>query len=400
MADGTVSRRTERVLASVQPFLTGMRRFGVPGPNASDFLAGNPQEIASREYVETLQRWLEPKDKSWFAYSIGHRPAAEAAAKGLSAELGIEFDPDDIFINRGAHHGLVAALNVVVDAGDEVIFISPPWFFYEAMILAIGAEPVRVRARQSDWDLDIDAIAAAITNKTRAVLINTPNNPTGRIYPPETLAALAKVLEEASERNGRPIYLISDEAYSRILFEDARMHSPASHYSRSLLIHTYSKSSLAPGQRLGYVALPPQMPDRELLRIAFLASGAGTGHIGADAVMTYALADIERMLNVDLPALQRRRDWMVSALEEMGYELRSPEATFYLMVRSPMEDDLAFADRLAKDEVYVLPGSAFEMPGYFRISLTATDGMVERSLSAFAAAAQEQSTLGAAPAPG
>jgi aspartate aminotransferase len=352
-------------------------------------MAGNPQEIASRQYVETLQRWLEPQDKRWFAYNIGHRPAMEAAAQGLSAELGIDFEPDDVMVCRGAHHGLAAALNVIVDAGEEVVFISPPWFFYEAMILAVGAEPVRVQARQTDWDLDVDAIRRAITDNTRAVLINTPNNPTGRVYPPETLKALADVLETSSQRRGRPIYIISDEAYSRILFSGTRMHTPAAYYPRSLLIHTYSKSSLAPGQRLGYVALPPGMPDRELLRIAFLASGAGTGHIGADAVMAYALADIDRM-NVDMEAMERRRDRMVSALQEMGYQLQSPEATFYLLVKSPVVDEMVLADRLARDDVYVLPGTAFEMPGYFRISLTATDKMVERALPVFAAAMEEQ----------
>ena len=172
--------------------------------------------------------------------------------------------------------------------------MSPPWFFYEAMILSVGAEPVKVKVREEDWDLDVDAIAGAITAKTRVVLINTPNNPTGRIYPPDTLAALAGVVEEASARNGRPVYIVSDEAYSRILFPGTRMYTPASHYSCSLLIHTYSKSSLAPGQRLGTLPCRPPCPTGEMLRIGLLASGAGTGHIGADAVMTYALADIER----------------------------------------------------------------------------------------------------------
>jgi len=388
MSEGALSRRTERVINAVTPFISGMRRFGAMGPDASDFLAGNPQEIASREYVETLQGWLEPRDKRWFAYNMAHRPAQEAAAAGLGAELGLAFTPDDIFVTRGAHHGLVAALNVVVDVDDEVIFISPPWFFYEAMILALGATPVRVKVDPATWDLDIDAIRAAVTPKTRAVLINTPNNPTGVVYPPETLQALARVCDEATAANGRPVYIISDEAYSRILFAGTRMHTPATHYPRSLLIHTYSKTSLAPGQRLGYVALPPDAPDRELLRMGLMASGAGTGHLGADAVMMYALADIEPM-NVDLVALEKRRDWMVSALAEMGYETNTPDATFYLLVKSPVADVLEFVDRLAKDDVFVLPGTAFEMPGHFRISLTATDRMVERALPVFAAAIEE-----------
>src|SRR5438445_10858843 len=215
-------------------------------PAASNFIAGNPQELASPEYVRALQRWAEPKDKDWFGYKMPHRPALVAAAEGLSEELGLTFDADDILLARGAHGGLAAALNVVVDPGDEVIFISPPWFFYEALILGAHGKPVKVRVKPRGFDLDIESIAAAITPRTRAVLINTPHNPTGRIFGEDTLRALASVLEEGSARNGRPIYLISAEAYSRILSARNRMITPGGFYPRSLLVHTYNKSALAP----------------------------------------------------------------------------------------------------------------------------------------------------------
>jgi aspartate aminotransferase len=383
-----ISRRTQRIIQTLQPFIEGMLGVDTERPDVCDFLAGNPQEPAGRHYVETLQRWLEPRDKRWFAYGTPTRPSQEAAAKGLSAELGIVFDPADILLCRGAHGGLAACLNLVADPGDEVVYISPPWFFYEAMILAVGAEPVKIRVREGDWDLDVPAIEAAITDRTAAVLINTPHNPTGRVYPPETLEALAGVLNRKNAGRARPIHVISDEAYSRILFPGTKMHSPASHYPYSLLVHTYSKSALAPGQRLGYVALPPDMPDREMLRLALMASAFGSGNGLPDAVMVYALADLEAM-SIDLQALTRRRDRMVSALGEMGYELHVPEATFYLMPRVPGGDEPAFVARLARDGVLVLPGRACDLPGYFRISLTATDDMVERSLPVFAAAIRE-----------
>jgi aspartate aminotransferase len=276
-------------------------------------------------------------------------------------------------------------MQVVVDPGDEVVYVSPPWFFYEAIILAQGATPVKVRMDPETFDLDLAAIEAAITSRTRAVLINTPHNPTGRIYPEETLRGLAGILTEASARFGRRVYLVSDEAYSRILFDGNRFVSPGSFYPSSFLVHTYSKSALAPGQRLGYVALPPSMPDREALRMGFLAVCIGAGAGLPDAIMQYALPDIDQM-SIDLAALQARRDRMVPALREAGYELTVPQATFYLLVRSPDPDDQAFAERLARDRVLVLPGRTVEMPGWFRISLTATDDMVERALPVFAAA--------------
>ncbi|MDQ6748682.1 MAG: aminotransferase class I/II-fold pyridoxal phosphate-dependent enzyme [Candidatus Dormibacteraeota bacterium] len=383
-----VSRRTQRIAQSLEPFIDGMLGARTDAPDVADFLAGNPQEVAGRHYVETLQKWLEPKDKRWFAYGTPTRASQEAAAAGLSRELGIQFDPADILLCRGAHGGLAACLDLVVDPGDEVVFVSPPWFFYEAMILSVGAEPVKARVRPDNWDLDVPAIEAAITERTSAVLINTPHNPSGKVYPPETLQALADALTRQSAGREKPIYLISDEAYSRILFPGARMYTPASHYANSLLVHTYSKSALAPGQRLGYVALPPDMPGREELRLGMMATALGSGNAFPDAVMIYALADIEAM-SIDLDALARRRDVVVSALQEMGYELHIPEATFYVLPRVPGGDERAFVQRLARDGVLVLPGRATDTPGYFRISLTATDAMVEKALPVFEAAIKE-----------
>ena len=181
-----VARHLSGIIESMRGFLAAMMdpEMGrhAADPAVSNFIAGNPQELAMPQYVRSLQRWAEPKDKDWFGYKMPHRPALAAAAEGLSKELGLTFDPDDILLTRGAHGGLAAALNVVVDPGDEVIFISPPWFFYEALILGAHGRPVKIRVRPDGFDLDVDAIAAAISRRTRAVLINTPHNPTGRIF--------------------------------------------------------------------------------------------------------------------------------------------------------------------------------------------------------------------------
>jgi aspartate aminotransferase len=392
MADQVVSSRVSDIAQSMAGFMESISdpeaRLATMDPEASNFVAGNPQEIASRDYVETLKRWAEPQDKDWYGYKMAHPPAQRAAAEGLKQELGMSFDPEDIILVRGAHSGLGVALAAVLDPGDEVIYISPPWFFYEAMILGAGGRPVKVKVDPVTFDLDLEAIAAAITEKTRVVLVNTPHNPTGRIFPADTLRALARLLEEASERNRRPIYILSDEAYSRILFDGNRMVTPAAFYPRTLMVHTYSKSALAPGQRIGFVALPREMPAREQVRMAFLAVGAATGNFLPDAIMQYALPDIEAM-SIDLPHLQRKRDRMVDALRELGYELHSPEATFYLLPRAPVEDDVEFTRRLRARKVLVLPGVAVDMPGYFRISLTATDEMIDRALPAFGAVLAE-----------
>lgn len=379
-----VAERQMRIQASLAPFLRGIMGSAplMGDPDACDFLAGNPEVPALPGYVETLQKWLEPQDRRWFAYGMPDPRAAEAAATELTDELGVAFEPDDILLTRGAHGAMALAMATVLDPGDEVVFISPPWFFYEALILGAGATPVRVRANETTWDLDLDAIAAALSPRTRMVLINTPNNPTGRIYPDDTLALLAALLQRHSDASARPIYLLSDEAYSKILFDGNVMRSPARHYDRTLVVHTFSKSALAPAQRLGYLAMPPTMPDREALRRAALATTFATANAAPDAVMQYALPDLLHIA-VDMEHLQRRRDRLLVALRAAGYQVHTPEGTFYLLVRSPIEDEGAFVRRLAQDKVVVMSGDMFEMPGYFRLSITATDEMVERAIPVF-----------------
>ena len=385
-----VAERQMRIQASLAPFLRGiMGSAALMGdPDACDFLAGNPEVPALPGYVETLQKWLEPQDRRWFAYGMPDPRAAEAAATELSDELGVAFEPDDILLTRGAHGAMALAMATVLDPGDEVVFISPPWFFYEALILGAGATPVRVRANETTWDLDLDAIAAALSPRTRMVLINTPNNPTGRIYPDDTLALLAALLERHSDGSARPIYLLSDEAYSKILFDGNVMRSPARHYDRTLVVHTFSKSALAPAQRLGYLAMPLTMPDREALRQGAMSASFSTSNMAPDAMMQYALPDLLH-ITVDMNKLQLRRDRLLEALRAAGYQVHTPEGTFYLLVRSPIDDESAFVRRLMEDKVVAMSGDMFEMPGSFRLSITATDDMVERAIPVFEKAISE-----------
>lgn len=393
MATHGLSRSLERLVEIEEGLIrfftdSAAARMDPDDPETCDFVAGNPQETALPAFVESLQRWSVPKDSRWFAYKFNEPYAQEAAAAGLRRRRGVAFEPDDVFLTDGAFAGLNLCIRVVADPGDEVIYCSPPWFFYEALIVAAGAVPVRVRVDLRTWDLDVDAIAAAITPRTRAIIVNSPNNPTGKIYPPETLERLARVLEAASARNGRPVYLISDEAYSRIVFDDRVFVSPTEHYPYSFLVYTYGKQLLTPGERLGYVALPPTMPDREAVRGPMMLSQiAFGGHGVPGAVLQRALPDLDA-LTVDVKALQRRRDRLVDALRSYGYELHSPEGTFYLLPTCPDPDDVAFTERLGAEKVYVLPGSLVEMPGRFRISVTGNDDMVERALPIFEAAAR------------
>lgn len=384
-----VARQVEAVQRALGPFFEVVTQPPLQGarPVIADFMAGNPQEPTLPGFVEALRRWSVPTSTDSFAYRPMHEPARQAAAASLTIELGVEFAAQDVFLTRGAGGAIALALSTVVDPGDEVVFLSPPWFFYEAMILASGATPVRVRLEPPAFDLDVEAIVAALGPRTRAVIVNTPHNPTGRIYPATILERLAEGLAGAAEKYGRPIWVISDEAYSRILFDGRSFLSPGLFHPYSMLAHTYSKSALAPGQRLGFLALAPGLPEADVVRRALLNFIFGTM---PDAVMQYALPDIDGLL-IDVAAIERRRDHMVSVLREQGYEVQVPEGTFYLLPRAPLADDRAFCAQLAMEGVLVLPGHVVELPGYFRISLTATDEMVEQSLPVFARAIERAS---------
>lgn len=382
----------EKVAEAISPFADFFMRSAYSrrggSPEACDFVAGNPQEMALPEFVATLKKWAEPQDKDWFAYKRSEPIACEAVATTLREVIGLPFEANDIIMTRGASTAIAMVLRTVVGPGDEVIYVTPPWFFYEAMIRADGAIPVKVPMDRATFDLDVDAIAAAISPKTRAVIVNTPHNPTGKIYRPETLSRLADVLRRASEDNGRQVHVVSDEAYNRIIFDGNEFHSPTEFYPPTFLCYSYGKTLLTPGMRLGYIAMPPTMPDRERLRVAFLMTAMAGGYGVPDALMQYATPDLEK-ISIDIPHLQRKRDRLVSELGAMGYEMHVPEATFYLMVQAPIADDVAFTEMLAKHDVFVLPGMTVEMPGYFRVSCTASDDMIERSLPGFRTALAE-----------
>jgi aspartate aminotransferase len=372
-----ITAANDALLSYLPTWETNRHRAGV-----SNFAFGNPQEMVIDGFAGALAAATVPRDKDHYAYKFSEEASRVTVAEHLTSWRGRVFDPEDIAMTPGAFGAIAVALGTLVDIGDEVVYSNPSWFFYESMVLAQGATPVAVPIRDDDCDLDLDRLAAAITEKTRLVLVNTPHNPTGRIYPASTLRGLAAILTDASNRHGAPIYLLSDEPYARLVFSDATFTSPMDHYAHTLISYSYGKVLLTPGQRIGWLAWSPEMPDRESLRSAvFMAQVAG-GWLFPSAIMQHSLEELEG-LSIDLAELERKRDVMVGALRGAGYALRPPEGTFYLWVRSPDRDDLAFAERLAQEGVLVLPGTTCGAPGYFRISITATMEMIERSLPVF-----------------
>jgi aspartate aminotransferase len=385
MATSARIRAADAAFAAVNRFYSSSRyaerRFDA---DVCDFTFGNPHELPLPGLVTAIRERAQPLDKNWFAYKSSEEQPQAFLAEHVGRELGLAFEPTDIALTTGAFAAIMVTFHLVLDTGDEAIISEPAWFCYEPLLLAATAVPRKVALEPPAFDLDLDAIEAAIGPRTRLVIVNSPHNPTGRIYTRATLEKLADLLDRASARVGHRIYLLSDEPYRRLRFDGRHFESPAAIYPWTFISYSYGKVLLAPGQRLGYLAISPLMPqpDRRAMGNSMLAAQMALGWCFPNAVMQYAVPDLET-LSIDRTALTRRRDRLMATLNESGYDVLRPEGTFYLWSKWPDGDPAQQWTRLADRNVFVLPGGLMNAPAYFRISLTASDDMVERALPVF-----------------
>jgi aspartate aminotransferase len=382
-------QKAHKSIVSIYDFLARYEGWvAKAGPNGCDFALGNPQTMPLEGFVTALRNATTPQNPAWYAYKTNEKASREIVCASLNKLTGFSYPAENIFLTNGATGAFLVLMRALIGSKDEVIFNSPPWFFYEGMILNSGGIPIAVDVEPSTFDIDVDGIERAITENTRFVIVNSPNNPTGRVYSTDLLLELGRMLERASKKIGRPIYLVSDEVYRAVVYDGAPFHSPTKFYKNSIMVYSYGKTLLTPGQRIGYLALSPQIEDVEELRTILYSSQILSGWAMTSALMQHALPELEK-LSLDVAALQLRRDRFVRALQECGYEVRIPQGAFYITPKSPIEDDLRFSEILAKQGVFCLPGSVVAMRGYLRASITASDEMIDRALPIFAAARKQ-----------
>jgi aspartate aminotransferase len=379
-------RAADASMATLKDFFFASRyadRRSAPG--ISDFTFGNPHEMPLAGLVSAMQSHVTPHDKNWFAYKTSEEEPQAFLAEAVGRELALPFAPADIALTNGAFAAISVAFRLTLDAGDEAIYSEPAWFLYEPTLLAADAVPRKVDLKPETFDLDLAAIEAAVTPRTRLVIVNTPHNPTGRIYSKDALRDLADLLERASAKIGHRIFLLSDEPYRRIRFDGRGFVSPAAVYPWTLIAYSYGKILLAPGQRIGYLAISPLMPaeDRAAMQEAVVSAQMSLGWSFPNALMQYSVPELET-IGIDIGALARRRDRLTAVLTGAGYEMLEPEGTFYLYGAWPKGDPARMLDALADRDVFVMPGTLMNRPKHFRISLTASDAMVDRALPAFA----------------
>jgi aspartate aminotransferase len=349
--------------------------------NVYDFTLGNPEVEPPAAVLESLGRIVNGARRAHgYMPNPGFTEVRQAVAGQLTRETGLPFEPSDIFMTVGSAGACNVILKSILDPGDEVIVLMPCFSEYPFYVTNHAGRMVPVETDE-DFLPSVDRIARAISPRTRALILNTPNNPTGRIYPASILREIDAMLASLAHE----VLVISDEPYKHLVYDGAAQPPVAAHIANTAVCDSWSKSQGLSGERIGYLALSPNLPGRPRLRDACAFTNRILGFINAPAI--WQLVQLDAMdATVDVSGYQRKRDFLCEALARIGYEVSKPEGTFYLFLKTPIPDDITFVRRLAQHGVLGVPGTGFGRSGYMRLSLTVPEEMIRRSIGAFEAA--------------
>ena len=373
-------------------FEEGKRLAGLYGAeNVYDFSLGNPNVPAPSSVNQAIADVLLAEDSvtvHGYMSNAGFSDTRKAVADSLNRRFGTRFNEENIVMISGAAGGLNAVLKAILDPGDEVVTFAPYFLEYRNYVANYDARLVEVPPDTETFQPDLAALRNMITERTRAVLINNPNNPTGVIYPKEIIIRMAEVLRERERTYGHSIYLISDEPYRELAYDGAQVPFVTRYYSNAIVVYSFSKSLSLPGERIGYVAVPEDAEDAESLTQAVVIANRVLGHVNAPSLM-------QRMLvrcideETDLEAYDRNRKLLYEGLTECGFQCVKPQGAFYLFVKSPTADENQFCEAAKKHNILFVPGSSFACPGFVRIAYCVSCDTIRRSLPAFEKLAEE-----------
>ncbi len=357
----------------------------VGAENVLDFSIGNPNVPAPDEVQKAILEIVEDKNPVEFhsyTSAAGSNECRDAIAENLNKRFGTDYNRNNLYITCGA----AAALNIVLkaiisDEEDEIIVVAPYFPEYKPFIEAKGGKMVLVEAT-GDLQINMEGVKKALSEKTKGIIINTPNNPSGVIYSEETLKKLAELLKEQSEKNGAPIYLISDEPYRELVYTDEKITWVPALYDNTIVCYSWSKSLSLPGERIGYLLVPNTVKDWETFMAACGGAARILGYVNAPSLMQQVIAkciDIEP----DLEVYRKNRELLLSELTEMGYNVAKPDGAFYLFLEAPDGDSLKFMEKAKEKDLLLVPGIGFGCPTYLRLSYCADHEKVKKSIPVF-----------------
>lgn len=355
-----------------------------------DFSLGNPEIEPPLEVLESLKKYVNCGEPDLHKYmnNAGYPDVRQKVAAYLQKKSGVPLDENNIIMVCGAAAGLNVTLKALLNPGEEVIVLAPFFVEYGTYIEQAGGKTVIVNTIKDIFQIDLEAIEKAITDNTKAIIINSPNNPTGVIYSRESLERLNKVLEKKEAELGINIFVISDEPYISLVYDGVEVPNTLSIFKKSISINSFSKSLALPGERIGYIAASSKIPDVANLVAVMVTLNRTLGFVNAPSLFQKVIADnLEVAVNTE--NYKKKRDLLYNHLTSTGFKCIKPDGAFYLFVKAPIEDDVAFCGAAAKYNLLIVPGSGFKGPGYVRIAYCADMGMIERSLEAFTKLAKE-----------
>ena len=384
----TIAKNIETILAKSswirKMFEEGARLKALHGADrVYDFSLGNPNLEPPDPFKQALKEAVNTSAPGSHGYmpNSGYPHVCGAVAAYLSGEQNIKITGKEVIMTCGAAGALNVILKTILDPGDEVITPAPYFVEYNFYASNHGGALKTVPTRP-DFTLDCEAVRSAISAKTKAVLINSPNNPTGQIYSKESLSELGVLLREQSKKFGRTIYLISDEPYRKIVYDGAKVPSIFSCYPDSIMATSYSKDISVPGERIGFIAASPEASSKNELMAGMALSNRILGFVSAPALMQRAIAAVQG-ISVEVSVYARKRDLLCEGLSACGYKFTKPAGAFYLFPKTPDPDDVKFVKMLQEELILAVPGSGFGGPGHFRIAYCVDDNTIRNALPGF-----------------
>ena len=357
----------------------------VGAENVYDFSLGNPSVAPPQAVEDAIEELLRGKDMTalhGYTSAPGDLATREAIAGHICKSFGVPADAGHIYMTCGAAASLTISLSAICNAGDEVITFAPYFTEYKVFAETAGASLIALPSDPDTFQIDFSALEGAISPKTAAVLVNSPNNPSGVVYGRETVEKLAALLAEKSAEYGHTIYLISDEPYRELVYGGVEVPYLPAYYKDTLVCYSYSKSLSLPGERIGYIFVSPQAKDAEELYLAVCGAGRALGYVCAPSLFQKVIARCQGMTS-DVSVYEKNRNTLLSALTSYGFKCVRPEGAFYLFVRSPEADANAFCERAKAYDLLLVPGDDFGCKGYVRIAYCVSSAMIARSLPAF-----------------
>ena len=351
--------------------------------NIFDLSLGNPLLEPPKKFKKKLIELSNSDEKGLHRYmpNQGFQSTREKVANSLAKESNFPITAEELIITTGAAGGVNAILKSILNPNDEIIVFSP--FFVEYLFYIKNHNGIPVIAKTDEnFFPDLSDLSKKITKNTKGIIINSPNNPTGVLYPIEIIEKIGEILSSKEKELGTEIYLISDEPYRKIIFDNKKYPFIFPHHDRSIVVTSHSKDLGLAGERIGYIALSPKDKDKQVLYDALVFSLRTLGHVNATAIMQKSIEDIQEE-SVDINIYKQKRDYIYDELIQIGYECVKPDGAFYLFPKSPIEDDAKFVRILQNSKVLTVPGRGFGLAGYFRISYSVDDWVLEGSIEGF-----------------